>query len=623
MKIIIRFGISTTYGYYRDCFVTISFVTPMKYYLSPNTKRKIFILLIFLITLPCLCTPLAQGKEKDTFSISLVQQATVKKMDGREIIYEQYKVKEGDYIWQILRQKGLLKRPDLAELISLLKNMNKSLTNLDIIHPGQTILIPLNIAPVRGYKEKEGLFHKSIMGISSLKDINFENYMIKPGDNVTMIVCSRYKIPIKYIYNEYLDLVRKFNPTLKNLDLIYPNQVIRLPIYSPQIVKIPIIKAKKLEITPKKVKITPPEDTGQTLSLKQKLRDVFNQMGEEWIDTGEQFIPLKSGGQINLKADSFPVLNLSSGMRLIVDIKNELPEDISQLIEADWEDYRIVRLSTDDNLKTAMDKIISASNYNKILKSGEQFKIKSGNIDISIAGDWVIIPHRDERDITDKIVAIYLINNQAEQTPRMLRAYLEKLGIRIIDYSDFSVHEDVKGDVPDVPIQKEITIEENIDFPLPTLLLNLAGQPFSTQLKIPVYQREGSGFNVLIQADLFFNRKGKDCIIDTTGLSPAIISLLKKHQFLVLSLAGEKDLNRMTELILDFLGLSFESKSHQFLASARDETRNITFTIPGISFYDHEGRKILATDKKMPVEIVSFLNQKGYTILELSQLESQ
>jgi hypothetical protein len=57
------------------------------------------------------------------------------------------------------------------------------------------------------------------------------------------------------------------------------------------------------------------------------------------------------------------------------------------------------------------------------------------------------------------------------------------------------------------------------------------------------------------------------------------------------------------------------------MTADRDKTRNITLTVPGISFYDQEGKKILATDKKMPEEIVSFLNQKGYNLLELSQFK--
>ena len=580
------------------------------------TASQIAIYLIFLIAFPYLCTPPVQGKEQDTFSISLVQQAKVKKMKGREVSCETYTVKEGDYIWKLLRQRGLLKRPDLPELISILKSMNKSLTNLDIIYPGQTILIPLNITPIRGGAEK--FVQKSIMGISSLKDVDFENYVVKSGDSLTRIVYGKYKIQHKYLYDEYLKLVQKFNPTLKNLDLIYPDQVIRLPIFSPEIVRVPI-KVTKEKRALKKSKIIPSKDTEQTISLRKNLRDIFNQMNEEWVDTGKQFIPLKSGGQIQLKAESFPVLNLKSGMRLIIDLKNELPEDISQLILADWEDYGIVHLTTNDTLKTAMDKILAASNYYKILKPGEQFRIRSGDIGISIAGDWVIIPQRGEENITQKIAAISFINHPSEQTPGVIRAYLKKLGIKVIDYPGLPVPKDIADDVPR---EKEISIEKNIDFPLPALLLNLAGQPFSSKIKIPVYQGEGSGYNLIIQADLFFNRQGKDCIIDTTGLSPAIMSLLKKHRFLVLSLAGEKDLTRMTELILDFLGLSYDSQPHHFLTADREETRNITLTVPGISFYDHEGKKILATDKKIPAEIVSFLNQRGYNLLELTQFES-
>lgn len=582
-----------------------------------TTASQIAIYLTFLIAFPSLYAPLLQGKEKDTLSISLVQQAKVKKIEGREVVCETYTVKDGDHIWKILRQRGLLKRPNLAELISLLKRMNKSLTNLDIIHPGQTISIPLNITPIRGASEKEKFVQKSIMGISSLKEVDFENYVVKSGDSLTMVVYGKYKIHPGYLYNEYLNLFQKFNPTLKNLDIIYPNQVIKLPIFSPEIVRMPV-KVTKEKRALKKSKIIPSEDTEQTISLRKKLKDIFNQMDEEWVDTGKQFIPLKSGGQIQLKAESFPVLNLQSGMRLIIDLKNELPEDISQLILADWEDYGIVHLATVDTLKTAMDKILTASSYYKILKPGEQFQTRSGDIDISIAGDWVIIPQRGEENITEKITVISFINHPSEQTPEAIRAYLKKSGIRVIDYPGLPVPKDMTDDVPR---EKKIGIEKNVDFPLPALLLNLAGQTFSNKVKIPVYQGKGSEFNVIIQADLFFNRHGKDCIINTTDLSPAIVSLLKKHQFLVLSLAGEKNLNRVTELTLNFLGLPYDSNSHHFLTSGRDEAKNITLTVPGISFYDKEGKHILATDKKMPTEIVSFLNQKGYTLLELSQFE--
>ncbi|MGM0383628.1 MAG: LysM peptidoglycan-binding domain-containing protein [Thermodesulfobacteriota bacterium] len=571
---------------------------------------------LFLVAFPWLFTPLAQGKEKDTCSISLVQQAKIKKMEGKEVISETYQVKDGDHIWELLRQRGLLERPDLDDLIALLKSMNKSLANLDIIHPGQTILIPLNITPIRG--DAETVFQESIMDISSLKDINFENYVVKPGDSVTMIVYGKYKIPPKQIYYDYLDLVQKFNPNLKNINTIYPNQVIRLPIFSPEMVRMPI-KATKEKTTLKQAEVTGFEAHEQTTSLRKKLRYIFTQMGEEWVDIGDQFIPLKAGGQIHLKAESFPVLNLASGMKLIIDIKDELPKDISQLILAAWNNYGIVHLNAEDSLTTAIDKILAITNY-EILKPPEQFKVRSGNIGITIAGDWVIIPDRGEKNIPEKLAVINLIHSSSEETPVMIKSYLKKLGIEIIDYAG---HPAPKDTTTDLPLEKQISVEENTDFPLPTLLLNLAGQTFSSSTKIPVYQGGSSEFNLIIQADLFFQRKGKDCIITKTDLSPTFASILKKHQFQVLSLGDEKNPSRMTELLLDFLEVSYDSNPHHFLTGNRDKSKNITIEVPGISFYDQEGKHILATEKKIPKEIILFLNQKGYTLLELSQFESQ
>jgi len=138
-----------------------------------------------------------------------------------------------------------------------------------------------------------------------------------------------------------------------------------------------------------------------------------------------------------------------------------------------------------------------------------------------------------------------------------------------------------------------------------------------------VYQSGETGFSLIIHADFFFNRRGSDCIIDTTGLSADITELLTKHRFRVLTLAGEKDPRKITELLLDFLDMEFDPRPHDFLVSSRDEARNITFTVQGIRFSDKDNRNILATDTTLPDEVAVFLNQKGYHLLELGQLKSQ
>ena len=77
------------------------------------------------------------------------------------------------------------------------------------------------------------------------------------------------------------------------------------------------------------------EDQGKK-AVGDDLGIIFAEMGEDWVQTGEHFIPLKSEGQIDLRAASFPILNLRDGLRVIVDLNNELPETMATLIESSW-----------------------------------------------------------------------------------------------------------------------------------------------------------------------------------------------------------------------------------------------------------------------------------------------
>ncbi len=585
--------------------------------------KKSLEIFIFFFFFSSLCTSQGLGKDKDTFSISLVRKATVKETKDRRIVYERYRVKKGDYIWKLLRRRGLLDKGDSGELISLIKGMNPKLRNLDIIHPGQNIMIPIDIVPLKGHPEGEVKAKGSIDKILSGDEIDLENYRIRPGDSLTMVVQDKYEVPTDYLYDEYLSLIRALNPSLKDLNRIYPGQVIKLPIYSPQVVKKPIERKKKAppkeERVERVVSPTPEEevDKQETVSLKKGLKDIFTRMGEEWLDTGKQFIPLKSGGQIHLEASSFPVLNLANGIRLIVDLKGDLPGDVRSLIETDWEDYRIVTLDPEDKLREAVDKILGAGGFYKIIESGENLKTQ-GDIDISIGGDWVVMPVKSREEKAKGVVVITLLETGREKTPGPVKDYLGKMGIRIVDYPDFSDSLEKKDKLL---AEHCLDIDQERDFPLASLLLDLAGQPFSKQVEIPVYQGEKAGFKLTINADIFFNRNGRDCIIDLSGLSPRIVSLLQKHQFMVLSLSENNNPMKITESILQFLGVSLYSEDHEILAAQREVKRNIKFKIPGITFFDKQERNIFVTGKRMPEEMKRFLSYKGFYILDLSQLK--
>ncbi|MCU0594588.1 MAG: LysM peptidoglycan-binding domain-containing protein, partial [Desulfobacterota bacterium] len=344
--------------------------------------KGLFFLLLLTPTL-ALCPwdwSVAQEKDEETYSISLTQTAepdteteqeirVVEKkesfsLEGKKVVTETYTVKKGDHLWQLLRERGLLENKSLPELLAALKKLNSSFSNLDRIYPGDKIVIPLTITPAKGLQ----VAHKgeeTVISLDQLKDLKLENYTVQQGDSLIKVVKGRYSLRDEQVSEAYLQVLAKLNPGIQNLDRIYPGQVVRLPIYTPQIVRMPIQRerpARPVE-TAQASAVTPSPSTEQPKgppALSKQLTEFFALLGEEWINTGEHFIPLKAGGQLNLKAEAFPVLSLSNGQRVIVDLHRELPEKMAQVIAANWENYRVVTFKGDEDLRAALNKILAA-----------------------------------------------------------------------------------------------------------------------------------------------------------------------------------------------------------------------------------------------------------------------
>ncbi|MBW1738411.1 MAG: hypothetical protein JRJ69_12880, partial [Deltaproteobacteria bacterium] len=94
--------------------------------MKSGTAKRVFCVSItctLVLILLWLKPSLSQEKEK-TYSISLVKTAEaeqeVYEVDDKKVLTQTFTVQKGDWIWKILRKEGLLKRGNLAELISVL-----------------------------------------------------------------------------------------------------------------------------------------------------------------------------------------------------------------------------------------------------------------------------------------------------------------------------------------------------------------------------------------------------------------------------------------------------------------------------------------------------------------------
>ena len=409
------------------------------------------------------------------------------------------------------------------------------------------------------------------------------------------------------MYNAYFRLVKKLNPSIEDLDAIFPDQVIKLPIYSPEIVRKPIEKdfsqASKDSGEGEKV-------AREVNPLAHGLGVIFSEMGEEWVQTGDHFIPLKSGGQIDLKARSFPIISLLNGLRVIVDLNNKLPNEMAKLVLSSWKNYRIVHIEAEDDFRSSLGKILAVCNYSRVFKKGEAVELQ-GEIYIRITGDLIITLPQTMVDNRPETVVINLTDGQPSGTPRMIKEYLDGRGIQVIDYPSYD------DDTFDETNKLKILEGGKDPASLVKTVLNLTDQFFSTHVGIPVYQSQRSDLKFIINADFLLNIHGRDAIIDLTGLAPDTISFLREHRFSVLSLANEREPLAIVAATLEVLDVHFDPGPHSIMVATRDDSSNIRLTLPGIVFPDSHGKPVLATTLSPPDKIAAFLSQRGYRILNL------
>ena len=574
-------------------------------------------------------------------------------IDGKKLQTEEYVVKEGDWIAKILRKKGALGDHTLPELLEILRQLNTSLQDVNLIRPGEKIVILVKVIPSEE-GEKTTMPGKQTASAPPGR-LKSETYKVKRGDILSRLAISRYNLSARQFNREYLELFRECNPSVQNPDHIMYGQKIRLPLYPPQFedgtdgshafrdlhkssgkVDFPLPERVAL-----KVEEPPPETTAQvqpgpkprkpdtpppltkpkrapaparrhkttTLFVTADLGNIISQMGEEWIQSGEHFIPLKSSGHINLKAESYPIIRLNKGMTVIVDLHSSLSNKMTKVIESSWASYRVIHLSTKDNLRSALDKILRSFKYPKILKKGQPIKLK-GDIPVTITGDWIVTPPGTTPGKDPEFIVINLLQTRSKGTPGTIKDYLKPLGVEIVEYPMKKERTDIKS-LP--TLEKAENPESSIE-----AVLNLTGQDFSTGMRIPAYQSANNDFKFTIEADFYLKIRGKAHIIDLTGLDPEVIALLRDNGVSVLSLSKEHTSLTMVAKTLKLLNVKFKPGPHLFATNPDDPKRNVKLKLKGISFKAQNGDSVFVSPLNLPSEIGVFLAQKGYKVLVLS-----
>jgi hypothetical protein len=155
---------------------------------------------------------------------------------GRDVLCEPYIVQKNDWLYKIFRQKGEISEHNFPFFISIFKQINPHVHNIDTITTGTRILIPLKITDKHDYAvDTEGnvkipvvQFHDTVEPAKS--PVSFSEYTIAPGDTISALLDPVFLNKGGSITQKGQTLFYQLNPHIKNIHRIHPGDRVKIPV---------------------------------------------------------------------------------------------------------------------------------------------------------------------------------------------------------------------------------------------------------------------------------------------------------------------------------------------------------------------------------------------------------
>ncbi len=172
---------------------------------------------------------LFSAEVSETKSIAFTKNVVVKKYKQGEVHAEPYTVQEEDTLWKILIDGYGVKDNQFYFFCRITKSLNPDLKDADQLVPDQVLLIPYKyITHFNIPTETMRTVVRNVLS-ANISQITTEDHTVSEGEHLAQVLRDMYNIPDDLIFDEYLDLVKKLNPGLEDVNLVTPNQKIVLP----------------------------------------------------------------------------------------------------------------------------------------------------------------------------------------------------------------------------------------------------------------------------------------------------------------------------------------------------------------------------------------------------------
>ncbi len=423
-------------------------------------------------------------------------------------------------------------------------------------------------------------------------------YTVKKGDWIHNIL-RRENLRGARTYT----LLKRLNPGIRNLNRIYPGQVLRLPgpVETPEILA---AASPPAAMERPSTRFSAEESTALAPEAQIAfLRHAILGMQGSIVTEGRYYLPLPHTGQVAIDCTRMPVVELNDGTTSILDWGGRLPDKLARTIHAYWKSHRVLSVSHRDDPVAILRRVVAASRSYAMVQRGKPLPVGETPA-VHIACDWLIIP-REASPPAPWRYGIIQADDPSRLLPRGIRNYAEKNGLGLTEHVGYAVAAAPPSETPPPAIP---AIPKAAGAELAHAVLTFLGHTPTRGTEVTFFGEPKNGFLLSLQADVAVRIGDRQLVFHGRPLPEALQEMLREIGQVCILPEGEARETTLAK-IFQALGMAHEQGRFRFPLLDRVPSRGYV-EFPALRVQT-EGQGLYFVDFDPDPDVYGFLAAAG------------
>jgi len=415
----------------------------------------------------------------------------------------------------------------------------------------------------------------------------------------------------------FLTEFMELNPSVKSVSALKKGTLVRMPIrhLKKTVGSLSLFQEKgevsglKLRTARKRTPVRRADHEALHIEKSLLLRNIqslFTALGEDISleKEGFKYFALSEKSDISFDAGLFPVMDLHNDRILVIDYMGAFPEEIKNLLEVSWPEYRVVSSRGGIDLRGIVPLLLQESGY--LFEDGGKM-ISGGSAQVEYHTDF-LVHGKNGKPMTGDISLVSILGKGEYQTPQEIISWFMNRDIRIIELTEQDRKYANRSPGTAFDMRRNSRGEAFVEN-----LLTLMGFPFSRDKNIDLSPSKEIRFNMRV--DLLIDMGFKKKIVDFSGISDQEVKYGQKFGLDIVQIEPWERKKDVLRKIMSLLSLSFTNspRKNAHLLTPRDTRYRLL--LPGFVVHSLKG-VFFMTDTDLDEELQKSILSAGISVVK-------